>query len=251
MHVSNITYAKKPTNEFVLQARGLGKVYRQGPQEIHALRDLNFQLARGERVAILGTSGSGKSTLLNLLGGLDTACSGEVEVLGKDFSLLSESERGKLRNQSIGFVYQFHHLLPEFSALENVSMPLLIGRVNRLQARIKATELLRRVGLGSRLEHRPSELSGGERQRVAIARALACDPQCVLMDEPTGNLDHGTADSIHELMLALNSELGTSFVVVTHDPRMAEKMDRQLQLVDGRLIDFQPVSDGPVDDSQG
>jgi len=249
----NSTSKEVATHKLVLQARGLGKIYRQGPQKIHVLRDLNFDLARGERVAILGTSGSGKSTLLNLLGGLDTACSGEVEVLGKDFSKLSELERGKLRNKSIGFVYQFHHLLPEFSALENVSMPLLIGGISKNEASAKATDLLRRVGLEARLEHRPSELSGGERQRVAIARALACDPQCVLMDEPTGNLDHTTADAIHQLMETLNTELGTSFVVVTHDPRMAAKMDRQLQLVDGRLIaaglagDW-PGSDQPVDE---
>ena len=224
-------------NASVLSAKGLGKTYTQGPQVVDVLKGIDFSVGRGERVAIIGTSGSGKSTLLNLLGGLDTPSSGDVTLLGQSLKSMSERQRGKLRNSSIGFVYQFHHLLPEFTALENVAMPLLIAKVKRAEANAKAQVLLDRVGLNTRGSHRPSELSGGERQRVAIARALACEPECVLMDEPTGNLDQDSAESIHSLMKELNSELGTSFIVVTHDGRLAQKMDRQFLLSNGELQD--------------
>lgn len=221
----------------VLEARSVSKHYRQGPQQVTVLSSLNLAVQRGERIAIIGASGSGKSTLLNLLGGLDSPCAGEVAVLGQSLNGMSEKAVGLLRNQSIGFVYQFHHLLPEFSALENVAMPLMIGKVKKVEALARARELLASVGLAERVLHRPSELSGGERQRVAIARALACSPDCVLMDEPTGNLDKQTADDIHSLMKKLNSELGTSFVVVTHDGRLAREMDRQYLLSNGELLE--------------
>lgn len=221
--------------DFVIQCRGLGKTYREGDLITPVFSGLELSVRPGETVAIVGASGAGKSTLLHLLGGLDSPTSGEVYVAGQAMSSLSESTRGDLRNSALGFVYQFHHLLPEFSALENVMMPLLIRGQSAVKARGPAEALLQRVGLGHRLRHKPSELSGGERQRAAVARALVTRPACVLGDEPTGNLDEKTAAAVFELLLELNREVGTALVLVTHDRRLARRLDRTLELTDGRL----------------
>jgi len=224
-------------NEFVLEARDVQKNFTQGPVTLEVLRGLNFCASAGERIAIVGASGSGKTTLLQILGGLDRPTTGHVFVSGQDIHELSEDARGMLRNRALGFVYQFHHLLPEFSAVENVAMPLLIRRTPVAQARDRATEILERVGLGRRLEHRPYQLSGGERQRAAVARALVTEPRIILADEPTGNLDGQNAEGVFELMLELNRERGTCLVVVTHDLRLANRMERVFEIQGGRLTD--------------
>ncbi len=220
----------------LLDCQAIYKTYRENSLETEVLKGVSFQLKQNELVSIVGTSGSGKSTLLHILGALDTATSGNVMFLGQPLSQLSSNKQAKIRNRHLGFVYQFHHLLSDFSALENVAMPLLIGGVNANLAKKEAEQILTKVGLESRLAHRPAELSGGERQRVAIARALVNKPDLVLADEPTGNLDHHTALAIYDLMRELNQESGTAFLVVTHDNELAGKMDRQLRMQDGLLI---------------
>ncbi|MDE0747339.1 MAG: ATP-binding cassette domain-containing protein [Porticoccaceae bacterium] len=224
------------TIESVLVAKDVSRDYKQGNLSLSVLKELNLDIKRGEKLAIVGVSGSGKTTLLNLLGGLDDTSSGSISVCGQQWSDLGASERAKWRNQHVGFVYQFHHLLGEFSALENVAMPLLIGGYSVAEARERATVLLLRVGLGMRLNHQPAELSGGERQRVAVARALVTEPSIVLMDEPTGNLDPHTAGQMLELLIELNQSLAISFVLVTHDNAIAAQMDRTVSLVEGRLV---------------
>ncbi len=218
----------------ILQSTGLQKTY--AGLDVAVLNGIDLDVQAGEQVAIVGTSGSGKSTLLHLLGGLDAPSAGEVSILGKPLAGMNETKRGELRNQSLGFVYQFHHLLPEFTALENVAMPLLIRRTPREEAMTSAAEILTKVGLSHRMEHMPGELSGGERQRAAVARALVTKPQCVLADEPTGNLDRHTAHAVFDLLLEMNQSQGVALVVVTHDLELSAKLKRQYKLVDGKLL---------------
>lgn len=220
----------------IIHCEGLKKTYTG--LDVAVLNGIDLNVKKGEQIAIVGASGSGKSTLLHLLGGLDTPSGGIVELLGNNLNQLSETRKGQIRNDSLGFVYQFHHLLPEFTAIENVAMPLLIGRMPREQALVTAEDMLDKVGMGHRLEHMPGELSGGERQRAALARALVTEPACILADEPTGNLDRVTANQVFDLLIEINSVLNTSLVVVTHDLSLASKMQRQYKLEDGQLVAF-------------
>ncbi|MCP8686866.1 lipoprotein-releasing ABC transporter ATP-binding protein LolD [Marinobacterium sedimentorum] len=223
-------------SNWVMSAQNIAKAYSEGGTSLQVLENVQLQIARGERVAIIGSSGSGKSTLMNILGGLDRPSSGSVEVGGEDLYAVAERQRCDIRNRVLGFVYQFHHLLPEFNALENTAMPLLIRGTPVREAAAAAARVLQAVGLGKRLKHRPAQLSGGERQRVAIARALVAEPACVLMDEPTGNLDRNTAAEVQALMDEMNQRTGVSFIVVTHDLELASRMDRKLELRDGSLF---------------
>ena len=224
-------------SEVVLEAEGVVREFREGTSTLRVLDGLDLRLQRGECVAIVGASGSGKTTLLQILGGLDRPTLGSVRIEGRDLNALNEIERSALRNRTIGFIYQFHHLLPEFSALENVAMPLLVRRMATAEAKARASAILEEVGLGSRLSHRPHQLSGGERQRAAVARALVTEPALVLADEPTGNLDGRNAEQVFELMLRLNRDRRTTLVIVTHDARLAARMDRVLTLTEGRLVE--------------
>lgn len=217
----------------IIDTQSLSKTYAD--LDVPVLRDINFHVRAGEQIAIVGTSGSGKSTLLHLLGGLDQPSQGKVTLMGRNVAEMSEAERGRLRNQSLGFVYQFHHLLPEFTALENVAMPLLIRRVDSAQAYAEASELLKQVGLQHRMQHMPGEMSGGERQRAALARAMVTKPECILADEPTGNLDRATSNAVFDLLLQLNQQHGVALVVVTHDLSLAAKLRKQYALIDGQL----------------
>ena len=224
------------SSNVIISCRDLSKTFTLGKLAVPVLKGVNLEVQRGERIAIVGASGSGKSTLLHLLGGLDSATSGSVQILGQEVQQMNETQRGDMRNRSLGFVYQFHHLLAEFTALENVAMPLLIRGMKRTEAEPRAAAMLEQVGLAQRLQHHPSELSGGERQRTAVARALVTEPACVLADEPTGNLDRNSAQTLFDLMQQLNEKLNTSFIVVTHDLELAARMPRCMRLVDGQLI---------------
>jgi lipoprotein-releasing system ATP-binding protein len=224
-------------SDVLLETKDLTKHFSEGELRVDVLKGINFSINKNESVAIIGASGSGKSTLLHLLGGLDTPDKGDIVINGKNISVLNDEQRGEMRNKHLGFIYQFHHLLPEFSALENVAMPLLIRRSNEKEALDKAAALLEKVGLKDRVQHRPGELSGGERQRAAIARALVTEPACILADEPTGNLDEKTADQVFELILELNQSLGTSLIMVTHNLELSKRVDRVVELKEGMLTE--------------